>query len=138
MQGFVAIIVHVDLLVDTPKSEFVSDHKGIHVIVLWQIRIGFLKFTDLFGIEHMDFSGIPAQLSVLAEGVDQIVSVNGRGFHADYHSLQPLGFERRHNLLRQQFSTALIILHGKTTVFLSVRLHQVNCVVLASHVNANE
>lgn len=33
----------------------VGDHKGIHKIILWQIWIGVLEFTDLLWIQNMDF-----------------------------------------------------------------------------------
>ena len=100
-----------NLLDDPAKPELVGNHKGVHIVVLWQIGIGFLEFADLLGVEHMDFPGVPAQLPVLSERVEQAVPIDGRGFHADHHALQPLGLNRRHNLLCQQFRTTEVILH---------------------------
>ena len=69
LKGFVAVIVHVDLLADTSKAKLVSNHKGVHRVVLGQLRIGFLKIFDLFGIEYMDFPMEPAQIAILTECV---------------------------------------------------------------------
>ena len=73
MQGFVAVIVHVDLLADASETELVGNHKGIHRVVLGKLRIGLLKILDLFGVEHMDFPVKPAQTAILPEGVYQII-----------------------------------------------------------------
>ena len=99
MKGFVAVIVHVDLLADTSKAKLVSNHKGVHRVVLGQLRIGFLKIFDLFGIEYMDFPMEPAQIAILTECVYQIISINRGGFHADHHVFQSQLCERRHDFL---------------------------------------
>ena len=49
--------LHVDLPGDAPKSEFVDNHKGIHVVILGQAWVEFLELIDLLWIEHMDFPG---------------------------------------------------------------------------------
>ena len=38
----------------------IGDHEGIHPIVLWQVRIGFLELSNLLRIQHMDFPLEPA------------------------------------------------------------------------------
>ena len=114
------------------------NHKGVHISVLGQFGVGLFEFVDLLGVEYMDFPGILAQLPVLAEGIDQAVSIDGSGLHANHHALQSLGLDRRHDPLCQQFSTATAVLHPETAVLLAIRFHQVHRVVLASHINANE
>ena len=39
LQGFVAVIVHVDLLGDPTKPELVGDHKGVHIVILGQVGV---------------------------------------------------------------------------------------------------
>ena len=53
-ESLVAIVVHIDLLGDSAKTEMVGNHKGIHKVIFGQIWIGFLEFFDLLGIEDMD------------------------------------------------------------------------------------
>ena len=49
-ESLVAIVVHIDLLGDPAKTEMVGNHKGVHEVILWQVRIGFLKLFDLLRI----------------------------------------------------------------------------------------
>lgn len=44
LQGFVAIIVHVELRGNSAESEMTGNHEGIHKIVLGQVRIRILDF----------------------------------------------------------------------------------------------
>lgn len=37
LQGFVAIVIHIDLTVGSARSEMVGNYKGIHKVVLGQI-----------------------------------------------------------------------------------------------------
>ena len=76
LQGFVAVIVHIDLPVHSSKSEMVGDHKSVHGVVLRQAWIGFLEFADLFRIEHMDFPLKTSETPVLTERVDQRIPVD--------------------------------------------------------------
>jgi hypothetical protein len=99
LQGFVAVIVHVDLLADASETELVGNHKGIHRVVFGELWIGLLKILDLFGIEHMDLPVKPAQIAILTERIHQIVPVNRGSFHADHHIMQSQLCERRHNFL---------------------------------------
>ena len=55
-QGFIAVIVHVDLRSDPSKSKTVGNYKSIHPIILWQVWISLLEFADLLWVEHMDLS----------------------------------------------------------------------------------
>lgn len=137
LQGFVAVIVHIDLPVHPSESEMVGDYKSVHRVVLRQIGIRFLKLIDLLWIEHMDLSLETSETSIFPERIDQRISVNRGGLQADCHAGQFLRRERRHDSLGQQFSTAGIVLHGKTAVLAAVRLHQVSSVLCASHINAN-
>ena len=89
LQGFIAIVVHVDLLADPAETEMVGDYKGVYPIVLGQVRVGFLELPDLLGVEYMEFPLIPAQPPVLAERVDQAVPVDGCGLQADHHIVEP-------------------------------------------------
>ena len=93
------MIVHVDLLADPAEAEMVGDHKGVHPVVLGQVRIGVLELLDLLGIEHMDLPLVPPQPSIFPEGADQPVSIDGRGFQANHHTAELHGLQRRHDLL---------------------------------------
>ena len=33
----------------------VGNHKGIHPVILWQVRIGFLELSNLLWVQNMDF-----------------------------------------------------------------------------------
>ena len=99
LQGFVAVIVHVDLLADPAEAEMVGDDKGVHPVILGQVWIGVLELLDLLGVEHMDLLLIPPQPTVFPEGADQTVPVNGRGLQADHHIAELHGLQRRHDLL---------------------------------------
>ena len=116
----------------------VGNHKGVHPVVLWQIRIGFLELVYLLWIQNMDFSLKPTEAAILPECINKIISVDGGGLHADYHITELHGTECRHDSLRQQFSTAKVVLHRKTGVLAAVRFHQVGHIVPAAHINANE
>src|SRR5699024_8956175 len=76
LQGFVAIIVHVDLPVDSAETEMVGNHKGVHPVVLWQVRIGFLELPHLLWIQNMDFPLKSPQTAILTKSVDQAVPVD--------------------------------------------------------------
>ena len=67
-----------------------------------------------------------------------MVPIDGSGLHPDDHIGELQCFHCRHDLFCQQFSTAKIVLHGKATIFGSIRFHQVRNVVLSAHINANE
>ena len=54
-ERLVAIVVHIDLLGNSAETEMVGNHKGIHPIVLWQVRIGFLELSNLLWVQNMDF-----------------------------------------------------------------------------------
>ena len=95
----VAIVVHVNLLGNSAEAEMVGDHKGIHPVVLWQVRIGFLELPHLLWIEDMDLPLEPTKTSILTEGIDRTVSVDGGGFQTNHHIAELHGFECRHNSL---------------------------------------
>ena len=99
MQGFVAVIVHVDLPVDSAKTEMVGNHKGVHPVVLWQVRIGFLELPHLLGIQNMDFPLKPPQAAILTKSVDQAVPVDGGGLQANHHIAELHGTKCRHDSL---------------------------------------
>ena len=88
--------------------------------------------------EELDYRAGAFDVAVSPECVDQAVSVDGGGLQSDCHVTELHSAERRHNSLRQQFSTAKIVLHGKTAVLAAVRFHQVCHVVFAAHINANK
>lgn len=64
LECFVAIVIHVDFLLDSAEPEMVSNDKGVHTVVLGQFWIGFLKLPDLFGIEDMEFLSELTQLVI--------------------------------------------------------------------------
>ena len=99
LQGFIAVIVHVDLLADPAEAEMVGDDKGVHPVILGQIGIGVLELLDLLGIEHMDLPLVLSQPPVFPEGADQAIPVDGRGLQADHHITDLHGLQRRHDLL---------------------------------------
>ena len=99
LQRFVAVIVHVDLLANPAETEMVGDHKGVHPVVLRQVRIGFLELFDLLRIKDMDLPLEVAKAAVLPERVDEAVSVDGSGLQADHHITELHGVECRHNSL---------------------------------------
>ena len=138
LQGFVAVVVHVDLLGDTAKPEFTGNHKSIHIVVLWQVRVGFLELADLFGVKHMDFALEPAQGAIFPESVHKIISVDSSGFHADNDLLQTHRGECRHNFIYEYFSTPTVVLYSEIAVLFPIRPHEIGCVSTASHINANE
>lgn len=61
----------------------VSNDEGIHIVVLGQVRISILELANLFGIQDMDVPLVASQCTVLSEGIDQAVAVDGGSFHAD-------------------------------------------------------
>ena len=67
---FVAVLVYIDLRTDPAEAEMVSNHKGVHPVVLRQVWIGVLKLLDLFGIEHMALSLVPSQPSIVPESTN--------------------------------------------------------------------
>lgn len=71
------IVVHINLLGNPAEAEMVGNHKGVHPVVFWQVRIGFLELFDLFRIEDMDFPPEPAQTAIFTKSIDQIVPVDG-------------------------------------------------------------
>ena len=99
LQGFVAVIVHVDLPVDSAETEMVGNHKGVHPVVLWQVRIGFLELPHLLGIQNMDFPLKPPQAAILTKSIDWAVPVDGGGFQANYYVDELHGMQCRYNLL---------------------------------------
>ena len=98
-ERLVAIVVHIDLLGNSAEAKMVGNHKGIHPVVLWQVRIGFLKLPNLLWIQNMDFSLKAAKATILSEGIDKAVSVDGGGFQTDHHIAELHGAKRRHDSL---------------------------------------
>lgn len=86
-----------DLLGNSAEAEMVGDHKGIHPVVLWQVRIGFLELPNLLWIQNMDFSLKAAKAAILSEGIDKAVSVDGGSFQTDHHIAELHGAKRRHD-----------------------------------------
>ena len=77
----------------------VGNHKGVHPVVLRQIRIGFLEFMHLLWVEDVDFSLEPAQAAILTQCVNKAVTIDGGGLQADYHIIELHGTKRRHDSL---------------------------------------
>lgn len=77
----------------------VGNHKGVHKVILRQIRIGFFELFDLLGIENMDLPVKLAQTSILPECIHKAVPVNGGGFQTDHHIAELHGTECRHDSL---------------------------------------
>ena len=77
----------------------VGNHKGVHPVVFWQVRIGFLELFDLFRIEDMDFPPEPAQTAIFTKSIDQIVPVDGGSLQANHHITEPHRAECRHDSL---------------------------------------
>jgi len=50
-QGFIAVIVHVGLLVNPAEPEMIGDDEGVHPVVFGQVWIGILELFDLLRIE---------------------------------------------------------------------------------------
>ena len=75
----------------------VGDHKGIHKVVLGQIRIGILELPHLLGVENMDLPLEPAKAAILPEGIHKAVPVNGGGFQTNHHVTELHRAERRHD-----------------------------------------
>lgn len=136
-QCFIAVVVHVNLIPDSAKAEAVRDDKGVDVVVLRQVVVGFLELSDLLGIEDVDLPLEPAEAAILSELVYEVFSVYGGSLHADLGGSKPQRFQRGDDLLRDDPVTAEIVLNGKLAVHISVRQHQVCYVVLAAYVNAN-
>ena len=138
MQGFVAVVVHVDLLGDTTKTELVGNHKSVHIIVLGQVGVGFFKLADLLGVKHMDPALESAQSSILPEGVHEIFSVDAGGLHADHDLFQTHCGECRYDFINQYFSTPTVVLYSEISILFPIRPHEIGCVPTAAHINANE
>ena len=96
-ERLIAIVVHIDLLGDPAKTEMVGNHKGIHKVILGQVRIGFLKLFDLLRIENMNFPLEPAKTAILPESIDKAVPIDRGGFQTDHHITELHGAKRRHD-----------------------------------------
>ena len=95
----IAIVVHIDLLGDPAETEMVGNHKGIHKVILGQVRIGFLELFDLLGIEDVNFPLESAKATVLPEGIDKAVPIDRGGFQTNHHITELHGTKRRHDSL---------------------------------------
>lgn len=77
----------------------VCNHESVHIIVFWQVGIGFLEFSDLLGIENVDFAPELSQTAILSEGVDKAVAVDGGDLQTDDGIVQLCGVQCRHDFL---------------------------------------
>ena len=66
----------------------VGNDERIHIVILGQIRIRVLEFTDLLGIENMDMALETSEFSILTEGINQSVAVDGGCLHTDGHFVE--------------------------------------------------
>ena len=96
-ERLVAIVVHIDLLGNSAEAKMVGNHKGIHPVVLWQVRIGFLKLPNLLGIQNMDFSLKATKAAILSECVNKAVSVDGGSFQTNHYIAELHRAKRRHD-----------------------------------------
>lgn len=46
LQGFIAVVIHVDLRSNSAESEMVGNDEGIHIVILWQIRVSILELAN--------------------------------------------------------------------------------------------
>lgn len=93
LQGLATVTVHAHLRGDPAEPEMVCNHESVHIIVFWQVGIGFLEFSDLLGIENVDFVPELSQAAILSECVDKAIAVDGRGLQADYDIVHLYGIK---------------------------------------------
>ena len=75
-----AVISQIDLFVDSTKAQAVSNDKGVHIIILWQVVIGFLEVLYLLGIEDMDLPVKRSQRGIFPQEKYEIVSIDRCSF----------------------------------------------------------
>ena len=53
-EGFIAVVIQIDLFVDATKAQVVSNNEGIYVIIFRQVIIRKFEYGDLFWIEDVN------------------------------------------------------------------------------------
>ena len=97
LECFVTVIIHVDLPGDSAKTQMVGNHKGVHPVVLRQVRIGFLEFPHLLGVKDMNLSLELPQSAIFSESVDKAVPVDRGGLQTDHNITELHGAECRYD-----------------------------------------
>ena len=77
----------------------VGNHKGIHPVILWQVRIGFLELSNLLWVQNLDFPLKSAYAAILTECLDKTVPVDRGSLQADHHIVELNRVQCRHNSL---------------------------------------
>ena len=54
LKGSIAVVVQIDLFVDSTEAQTVSNDKGVHIVILRQVVVRKFELIDLLGIEDMD------------------------------------------------------------------------------------
>ena len=49
-EGFIAVVIQIDLFVDATKAQVVSNNEGIYVIIFRQVIIESLNMATYFGL----------------------------------------------------------------------------------------
>lgn len=123
---------------ESSKPESISNDKGIDLIGLLLIGVGFFEVTDELGVKLVDRRVIGSQMGTGGQEVDQM-KIEERGcFGGDLEGRKSFFLEELKKPRLKGFCSGESVGKGGISQLFSLRIHEADGIVFRAHITTNE
>ena len=123
---------------ESSEAESVRDHKGIDLIGLVLMGIGFFEVTDEFGVNLVDQGVKGSQGGTGGQEVDQMKIEERGGFSGDLEGRKSFFLQEVEELRLKGFCSGERIREDRISDLISLFIHEADGIVFRAHITTNE